>query len=252
MFLYKAILYNREHKFKDSQDIILKNNLIIQFKNNNIFLLKLLELESKNYEKLELFLKAYNKVAKRNNIITNLPETKNFNRNDLIESISKYKIFYNKRNVEHITNRISYPDDSKLVFLVGFPRSGTTLLDTILRTHTKIKVLEEQPYLINIRHKYFNSKNNDLTAIKNISQSQVNYLRKSYYNKIITSAEDRNKIIVDKFPLSIIELGFIKTIFPSSKILLAMRHPGDVITSCFFSSFKINEAMVNFLSIRIV
>ena len=44
-----------------------------------------------------------------------------------------------------------------------------------------------------------------------------------------------------------IELGFIKCIFPKSKVILAMRHPCDVIISCFFSSFKINDAMVNFL-----
>ena len=48
--------------------------------------------------------------------------------------------------------------------------------------------------------------------------------------------------------LSIIELGFIKYIFPDAKIILSLRHPCDVIISCFFSSFKINEAMVNFLS----
>ena len=46
-------------------------------------------------------------------------------------------------------------DDKNLAFLVGFPRSGTTLLDTILRSHSKINVLEEKPILLNLRHKYF-------------------------------------------------------------------------------------------------
>ena len=58
------------------------------------------------------------------------------------------------------------------------------------------------------------------------------------------------KIIIDKLPLSIIELGFIKIIFPNSKIILAMRHPCDVITSCFFTSFKINDSMINFLKLK--
>ena len=58
---------------------------------------------------------------------------------------------------------------------------------------------------------------------------------------------DKN-IFVDKLPLSIIELGFIKCIFPNSKIITLLRHPCDVIISCYFSSFKTNEAMINFLN----
>ena len=44
---------------------------------------------------------------------------------------------------------------NNIVFLVGFPRSGTTLLDTILRTHSRITVLEEKPYLFEARHDFF-------------------------------------------------------------------------------------------------
>ena len=78
-------------------------------------------------------------------------------------------------------------------------------------------------------------------------QKEKDNIRNDYFKKIIESAEDKKKIIIDKLPLSMIELGFIKCIFPKSKIILAMRHPCDVIISCFFSSFKINDAMVNFL-----
>ena len=48
--------------------------------------------------------------------------------------------------------------DYKPIFMIGFPRSGTTLLDTILRTHSKTIVLEEQPYLLNLRHEFFKTK----------------------------------------------------------------------------------------------
>ena len=56
--------------------------------------------------------------------------------------------------------------------------------------------------------------------------------------------------VVDKLPLTITELGFVKKIFPDAKIILALRHPCDVVISCFFSSFKMNRAMINFLSIK--
>ena len=136
------------------------------------------------------------------------------------------------------------------MFLIGFPRSGTTLLDTILRTHSKIKVLEEKPFILDLRHQYFKRNNNDLSSMLKISQKEKDRIRNDYFNKIFNHSTDKKKIIIDKFPLSIIELGFIKCIFPNSKIILAMRHPCDVITSCFFSSFKINDAMINFFEIR--
>ena len=82
-----------------------------------------------------------------------------------------------------------------------------------------------------------------------ITESEKDYIRENYLKKIILNKQDEKKIIIDKLPLSIIELGFIKIIFPNSKIILAMRHPCDVITSCFFTSFKINDSMINFLTI---
>ena len=121
------------------------------------------------------------------------------------------------------------------------------MLDTILRTHSKTIVLEEKPFLLNLRHNFFSKKGNNLNAIKNITQEEKNQIRDNYFNEINIAKNKTKKIIIDKFPLSIIELGFIKCIFPDSKIILALRHPCDVIISCFFSSFKINDAMINFL-----
>ena len=59
-----------------------------------------------------------------------------------------------------------------------------------------------------------------------------------------------DKIIIDKFPLNIIEIGFIKRIFPNSKFIISLRHPCDVILSCFTSNFKINEGMANFYDLE--
>ena len=70
-------------------------------------------------------------------------------------------------------------------------------------------------------------------------------------NKYISSFEySPNKLIIDKYPLNLIELGFIKTIFPKSKIILAVRHPLDCIISCVLTAFKMNDGMVNFENIH--
>ena len=76
------------------------------------------------------------------------------------------KIFSNHKNVPDIIKSISgrtknhqiiKSSDFTPVFLVGFPRSGTTLLDTILRSHSKIAVVEEQP-AINVTKNFFSLK----------------------------------------------------------------------------------------------
>ncbi len=244
---YQALLNNRRKEFKLSEDIILKNNLENHFKNKNYDFERLLNLQSKNNEKLKNYKISYDKIITRNNLIKNYEENKNYNNTAIIDNIHKYKNFYNKKNVKLITNKLNYIDDSNLVFLVAFPRSGTTLLDTILRTHSKITVLEEEPFLIKARHKYFEMNDNKLDSLLKITQLQKDDIRNSYFNEIIKQKYDRKKILIDKLPLSIIELGFIKCIFPYSKIILALRHPCDAVLSCFFSSFKINDAMASFL-----
>ena len=134
--------------------------------------------------------------------------------------------------------------------MVGFPRSGTTLLDSILRTHSKTLVLEEKPYLLNVRHNYFKKNNNNINAIKSLSFEKIAELQNNYFKQIDLPNNNNDQIIIDKFPLSIVELGFIKKIFPESKIVLAMRHPCDAVISCYFSFFTMNDAMINFLNLK--
>ncbi len=246
---FDSLRLNRENKFKESANLTLSTKLGTAFKNNKNFQIRLLNLESKNSEKLKKYNEAFNKIEKRNNILLNLKENKQYNKGNVLDTIEKYKHFFINKNFNKIITNNNYNKDKNIVFLVGFPRSGTTLLDSILRSHSKIKVLEEIPILLNLRHEFFKTKNNNLINLLKITESEKNFIRQNYLKKIISNKTDEKKIIIDKLPLSIIEIGFIKIIFPNSKIILAMRHPCDVITSCFFTSFKINDSMINFLKI---
>ena len=250
LIFFDSLRLNREDKFKESANLILTSNLDSVFKNNINLQIRLLNLKSQNNERLKKYHEAFNNIEKRNSILINLKANKKYNKNNVLNTIEKYKHFFVKKNIKKITISNNYSKDKNLIFLVGFPRSGTTLLDTILRSHSKIKVLEEKPILLNLRHEFFKNKNNNLLNLLKITELEKNNIRKNYFKKIILNKHDEKKIIIDKLPLSIIELGFIKIIFPNSKIILAMRHPCDVITSCFFTSFKINDSMINFLQIE--
>ena len=246
---FEALLLSRRKKYKASENILNKYHLEKYFEKNKYYYVKLLNLKSKNNERLRNFSIAYDSIVKRNLFLSSLEENKKIDRGDIDQTIKSYKEVYSKKSKPLDINEFKKVKKIDLTFLIGFPRSGTTLLDTILRTHSKTHVLEEKPYLENTRNYYFTTKRNKLATINNISLEEIINLRKYYFDQI--NIDYKNIInVIDKLPLTITELGFVKKIFPDAKIILALRHPCDVVISCFFSSFKMNRAMINFLSIK--
>lgn len=140
------------------------------------------------------------------------------------------------------------PQRRSPVFLVGFPRSGTTLLDSILRAHPEISVVEEEPMLKRVLDALGDGYPEVLGSLP---QQRIEELRDIYFEELthhINAEED--VLVVDKLPLNIIHVGLIQRIFPDAKIIFALRHPCDSMLSCFMQSFQPNDAMANFLSIE--
>ena len=243
---FKAFYLYRIKSYSLSIELIRKFDLELNLSKDNFFNFKILDLNSKNYEKIKIHKKSLELIFKRNNILTMSYQNFENGSSLLNETINNYKKFYNRDLFNNI-KKVSQPLDNNLFFLVGFPRSGTTLLDSILRSHSRTTIIEEKPYFLNCRHDYFKNNNNYLESVINIQESTIIELRKKYFEQVSAEYDIRGKVVIDKFPLSIVELGFIKIIFPEAKIIFSIRHPCDVILSCFFSSFKINEAMFNFL-----
>lgn len=131
-------------------------------------------------------------------------------------------------------------------FLVGFPRSGTTLLDQILSSHSGIVCLEES--------EHFGGALSDVIADparafspESLSPDEIERVRESYWRRVEAPAD---AIVVDKFPLNIVVLPLIKRVFPGAKIIFALRDPRDVVLSCFQQRFAINAAMAQFLELE--
>ncbi len=244
---YEALYFFRVKDYKQSLNILKNNELEKKFLNqkNEVVLADYFHLLSRVNEKLGFFNESYIFAIKRNNITINLNENKNFNKELILDTITIYKNFFDKKNKQNKINISSGINHSNLAFLIGFPRSGTTLLDTILRSHSKTLVLEEKPYLLDVRHEFY--KNHNIDDILKIDETEKIKMQKQYFNSFDYRSD---KLIIDKYPLNLIELGFIKTIFPDSKIILAIRHPLDCIISCVLTSFKMNDGMVNFQNIH--
>ncbi len=136
-------------------------------------------------------------------------------------------------------------------FLIGFPRSGTTLLDTILRSHPSIEVLEEIP-IINrfIDHLYIN-KSFSLEDLEKANPDLITEMRNYYFDQIEKYKKNKDKkITIDKMPLNIVHVGEILRFFPNAKFILALRHPYDCVLSCFMQNFMLNHAMASFLNLE--
>lgn len=137
------------------------------------------------------------------------------------------------------------------VFLIGFPRSGTTLLGQVLDSHSGLIMAEEQTFLDAVIAELENREIPYPDGIGNIDAETFTALR-ALYAKRFDAAFDRRagERMVDKFPLHLIHVGLIRKLFPQAKLLLALRHPCDVVLSCFMQSFSPNPAMANFFSVE--
>lgn len=142
-------------------------------------------------------------------------------------------------------------DSPKLVFVLGFPRSGTTLIDNILSAHPEVSILEEAPILGEVFDQIANA--NPATYAKAISQldsKQVTHLRQRYFSLLPDYlAREPTTTVIDKSPMNTLHVGLIHRLFPDAKILFAQRHPADVVLSCFMQNFYLNSFMTNLLDI---
>lgn len=132
------------------------------------------------------------------------------------------------------------------VFLVGFPRSGTTLLDQILSSHRDMVCLEESEHFSDALGDVITEPSRAL-APDTLTADELDRIRESYWRRV---GDQATSVVVDKYPLNIVVLPLIKRVFPNAKIIFALRDPRDVVLSCFQQRFTINAAMAQFLEIE--
>lgn len=130
------------------------------------------------------------------------------------------------------------------IFLVGFPRSGTTLLDTMLMGLPDLCVLEERPVLAEVLRVLGNA---DLAAL---TPEQCGQLRDAYFDSALRHGWDGTRWLVDKHPLNMARAVQIHRLFPNARFILAERHPADVVLSCFMANFTLNFAMRSFTDLE--
>jgi len=124
------------------------------------------------------------------------------------------------------------------VFVVGLPRSGTTLIDRMLGAHPGMQVLEEFESL----------RAAESVLAKGQSPAQARAAYWNYVDRHIERTDDR--VVVDKNPLHVAHLDNLPTLFPDARVILMLRHPFDAALSCYMQDFAPNPASVHFLELE--
>jgi len=130
------------------------------------------------------------------------------------------------------------------VFIVGSPRSGTTLLDTLLRALPELQVIEEMPMLAMVEAEF-----PDLESATD--PAQVEAARVRYFalaDELEGPRQDRR--IVDKMPLHLTHMPVIQRLFPDAAIILVERHPCDAVLSCFMANLALSHAMHSYTTLE--
>lgn len=130
-------------------------------------------------------------------------------------------------------------------FLVGFPRSGTTLLDTFLMGHPDTMVLEEV-HMLGAAEMVLGH----VASLDRRTEAQLEQGRRAYFAEMAKHVDpDFAGLVVDKLPLNMLGLPAIHAMFPDARVIFAQRHPCDAVLSGFMQSFTMNDAMACFLDI---
>ena len=136
------------------------------------------------------------------------------------------------------------------VFLVGFPRSGTTLLENVLAAHPDVVSLEEKDCLAGPIQAYLGS-DEGLSKLAALGSGEALRQRDAYWTQVRGyGVEPRGKVFIDKMPLMSVSLPLVAKLFPKARILFARRDPRDVVLSCFRRRFGMNPSMFQLLTLE--
>jgi Sulfotransferase family len=126
------------------------------------------------------------------------------------------------------------------VFVVGFPRSGTTLLEQLLDAHPQLQSFDEQPFLQRCITQMRAWGKSYPEQLNQLQDQHILELRQLYFGlcKSVSPGLPAGARYVDKNPLNLSRLPLIQALFPQAKIIVVLRHPADCVLSCYMQHFR--------------
>ncbi len=148
-------------------------------------------------------------------------------------------------NKSYFENAQKLTESSKRpVFIIGMPRSGTSLIEQVLDSHSQVfgagelhgigQIAQQISESNNAPHAYAN-------AVTNLTHEELQHYSKQYLDNI-AALDNSARYVTDKMPQNFLHLGLIARLFPDAHIIHCQRHPVDTCLSCYFQSFSKGHA----------
>lgn len=132
-------------------------------------------------------------------------------------------------------------------FLVGFPRSGTTLLDTLLDAHPEVASIEERPAFEQATEVLSRAGSDYPVGMESLASHDLARLQTRYGEEVRSFLPAGfGGVVLDKLPLRLLRVPLIQRLFPEAPILFVLRHPCDVVLSNVMQQYRPNEAFIHF------
>jgi tetratricopeptide (TPR) repeat protein len=135
------------------------------------------------------------------------------------------------------------------VFLLGFPRSGTTLIEQALDQHSEIVTLAERECLADASRAWLGDPARFIAFLAADEAALAPY-RDAYWRRVRAEGVDpAGRVLVDKHPFHSFRLPLIARLFPGARILFARRDPRDILLSCFRHHFQMTAPVYRMLTL---
>lgn len=184
----------------------------------------------KNYKESTKYLKKGNLIRRQSTSFNNIEIARNQ--------------FETQKNIFANLNlpKTNGSDSTLPIFILGMPRSGTTLVEQIISSHSKVNSGGELIYISEAIKKFFPEKNLSIFKDNVINNLQKSSLKMSefYLDKVKTKLKDKKNHLTDKLPNNFTFIGFIKFMFPKSKIIYCKRNKSANCLSIYKNYFPDN------------
>lgn len=226
--LSTIVKYNKDHPHLNAMEKSISNkNIPIEDKMYLNFGIGKAYEDIKNYDKAFIHYKIGNE---------NKRKLINYSIKDDIELFENIKKTFQKNTFDKFKN--TGVDDSTPIFILGMPRSGTTLVEQILSSHSKVYGADEVKNYDDTIKKYFYS-NEKYNFTENFNKTKNSLLKKigEEYVESIRKFSKESRYISDKALLNFRWIGLIKLTLPNAKIIHCVRDPKDTCLSIFKNNF---------------
>jgi len=162
-------------------------------------------------------------------------------------------------NAEHFRRWREQPIDDpprRLALLTGFLRSGTTLLEQVLKVHPEVVSTEERDiFSANIFPFLGRGKPNDYPVVQLLDELPPSALvdARRRYERVVEAYQREplaGRLHIDKNPAMNLMIPLVTRVFPETRLLITLRDPRDVILSSFLRYLPLTPVSVNFLSLE--